>query len=433
MIIIKLKCYSELMITKILNGSLFKASIIYIMANFIQAAIPFFVLPIMTRFLTPEDYGIVSMFSVLVSIMTTFVGLNVHGAIARQFYEKDSIDLPQYLTNCFYILIFSAATTALITLSFSKWISQVTEFPRNWLWAVLLVCIGQFTITILLTLWQVQQKAIQYGVLQIAQTLVNVSISLVFVVLLGMNWQGRIQAQVIAACLFASLAVLILFQENWFKPGFNPIYVKNALNFGIPLIPHTLGGLAIATTDRILITNLVGIQDTGIYVVGSQIGMIISILATSFNNAYSPWLYEQLKKENILLNLKIVKMTYIYDFCILFLAISLSTTIPFFLNLLVGEKFVSSSQFIIWIALGGAFQGMYYMVTNYIFYAQQTHLLAWVTFLTAAINLISSYFLIIWNGAIGAAQGTMLAFLLSFLMTWFLSAKVYKMPWNLQV
>lgn len=50
------------------------------------------------------------------------------------------------------------------------------------------------------------------------------------------------------------------------------------------------------------------------------------------------------------------------------------------------------------------------------------------------INLISSYFLIIWNGAIiGAAQGTMIAFFLSFLMTWLLSAKVYKMPWNLKV
>jgi len=422
-----------MILKKSLYNPLIRSAGIYTLSNIFNSLIPFFILPIMTRCLTPEDYGIVSMFSVLVSIMTTFVGLNVHGAIARQFYEKDSIDFPQYLTNCFYILIFSAATTALITLSFSKWISQVTEFPINWLWAVLLVCIGQFIITILLTLWQVQQKAIQYGVLQIAQTLLNVSISLVFVLLLGMNWQGRIQAQVIAVGIFASLALLILFQENWFKPGFNPIYVKNALNFGIPLIPHTIGGLAIATTDRILITNLVGIQDTGIYVVGSQIGMIIGLLATSFNKAYSPWLFSQLKKEDVLLNLKIVKLTYVYDFCILMLAITLATTVPFFLKFLVGEKFVSSSQFIIWIALGGAFQGMYYMVTNYIFYAQKTHLLAWVTFLTAVINLISSYFLIIWNGAIGAAQGTMLAFLLSFLMTWFLSAKVYKMPWSFKI
>ncbi|ANV86370.1 lipopolysaccharide biosynthesis protein [Picosynechococcus sp. PCC 7117] len=416
---------------KSLYYPLIQSAGIYTITNILNSAIPFLVLPIMTRFLSPEDYGIVSMFSVLVSMMATFIGLNVHGAIARQFYEKESIDFPKFITNCFYILIASSVLTGLVTLFLSGWISQITQFPRKWLSAVFLVCIGQFIITILLTLWQVQKKPIQYGTYQIIQTLINVSFSILFVVFWGMNWQGRIYAQVIAVGIFASLALLILFRENCFKPRFSFFYIKNALDFGIPLIPHTLGGLAIATTDRILITNLVGIQDTGIYVVGSQIGMIISILATSFNRAYSPWLFSQLKKEDVLLNLKIVKLTYVYDFCILMLSITLATTAPFFLKFLVGEKFVSSSQFIIWIALGGAFQGMYYMVTNYIFYAQKTHLLAWVTFLTAVVNLISSYFLIIWNGAIGAAQGTMIAFFLSFLMTWLLSARVYKMPWNL--
>jgi O-antigen/teichoic acid export membrane protein len=412
--------------------SLSQAAIIYTIANIIQAAIPFLVLPIMTRFLSPEDYGIISMFSVLVSIMTAFVGLNVHGAIARQFYEKESINFSKYLTNCFYILIFSAALTGLITLLLSGWISQVTQFPRNWLWAVFLVCVGQFIITMLLTLWQVQQKPIQYGTCQILQTLINVSFSILFVVVLGMNWQGRIQAQVIAVLIFAGFSLLILFRGNWFEFKLDISYVKNALNFGVPLIPHILGGLAITTTDRILITNLIGLEDTGLYVVGSQIGMIIGILATSFNKAYSPWLFSQLKKEDKLLNLKIVKLTYVYDVCILILATLLSFTLPLFMQFLVGEKFVKSSQFVLWIALGGAFQGMYYMVTNYIFYAQKTYLLAWVTFFTAVINLITSYFLINLYGSVGAAQGTAIAFLLSFLMTWILSAKVYQMPWNLK-
>ena len=88
---------------------------IYVLANILNSAIPFLVLPIMTRFLSPEDYGIVSMFSVLVSILTTFIGLNVHGAIARQFYEKESMNFQQYIANCFYILIFSTALIHLIT------------------------------------------------------------------------------------------------------------------------------------------------------------------------------------------------------------------------------------------------------------------------------------------------------------------------------
>ncbi|NEO28315.1 MAG: oligosaccharide flippase family protein [Kamptonema sp. SIO4C4] len=281
----------------------------------------------------------------------------------------------------------------------------------------------------MLTLWQVQQKPIQYGILQVIQTSITVFFSLVFVIAWRMDWQGRIQAEVITAVIFTAISLLLLFRGGWFQFGFNSNYVRNALNFGIPLIPHTLGSLAIVTTDRILITNLVGIKDTGIYVVGSQIGMIILMIATSFNKAYVPWLYSQLKKNDFLIKKKVVKLTYFYYIVILLLAIILSLTSPLFLNFIVGKNFVDSKPFILWIALGSAFKGMYYMVTNYIFYVEKTHLLASVTFLTAIVNLASSYFLIHWNGSIGAAQGTMLAFMMSFLLTWFLSAKVYQMPW----
>ena len=91
--------------SRIFKNSLISSSITYTISNIVNLAIPFLLLPVMTRFLSPEDYGIVSMFSVLVSIMTSFVGLNVHGAIVQQFYEKDSINFPKYLTNCFYIMI----------------------------------------------------------------------------------------------------------------------------------------------------------------------------------------------------------------------------------------------------------------------------------------------------------------------------------------
>jgi Na+-driven multidrug efflux pump len=72
---------------------------------------------------------------------------------------------------------------------------------------------------------------------------------------------------------------------------------------------------------------------------------------------------------------------------------------------------------------------MYYMVANYIFFAERTGLLALVTISTALINIPLTYVLIRLNGGIGAVQGTALALLLSFLLTWVVSARVYPMPW----
>jgi Na+-driven multidrug efflux pump len=54
------------------------------------------------------------------------------------------------------------------------------------------------------------------------------------------------------------------------------------------------------------------------------------------------------------------------------------------------------------------------------------------SFLSAGINVILNYFFIKANGAIGAAQATIVTFLIIFILTWILSARVYKMPWLLK-
>lgn len=96
------------------------------------------------------------------------------------------------------------------------------------------------------------------------------------------------------------------------------------------------------------------------------------------------------------------------------------------------RNFKGAGIYVLWIALGYAFNGMYKMVVNYIFYVKKTYILAWITFITATINVILSYYLIKLNGALGSAQGTMLAFFFSYIFTWILSSRVYKMPWNLR-
>jgi O-antigen/teichoic acid export membrane protein len=387
-------------------------------------------LPILTRFLTPLEYGIVAMFQVLVGIVGIFSGLATHGAISRQYYERETINISKYITNCFYIWIVSSLFIGLVFYLFSEWISHFTDFPAEWLWAVLVVSAGQFIVSVVLILWQVQIKPIPYGTFQILLTLINVGLSLWFIVGFGMGWQGRVDGQVLAYLIFASLGLFILWKNGWLnKWTYESDYVKHALGFSLPLLPHSLGMWAIVMTDRILITNMVGVADTGVYVVGTQIGMIIGLLQHSFNQAWVPWLFSQLKKEDETIKLKIVKITYLYDILIFIAAILLVWISPWLLDFFVGNDFSGANDYVLWIALGYAFNGMYKMVTNYIFYAQKTAYLAAMTFLTAIVNIGLSYLLIRINGTVGAAQGTMLAFLLSFILTWIIANKTYKMPW----
>ena len=418
-------------IQSVLASRLGKAAGIYTFANIINSSIPFLLLPVMTRYLSPYDYGIVAMFQVLLGIMGVLVGKSIKSAVARQYYERESIDLPAYVTNCLSVVALSTAGVALLVWMFSGFIATATAFPAEWLWAVLAVAVGQVITLLVLTMWQVQDKPYKYSKFQVSLSLVNAGLSIWLVVSVGMNWEGRINAQIIAFTVFAIIGLVILGRAGWLKWSFNTIYIKQILNYTVPLMPHTLGMLAISMTDRILITNMVGIGDMGIYVVAVQLGMVIGLLVDSFHSAWTPWLYSRLKKDELALKYRIVKFTYFYYVAILIIALVYTAFTPWIIELMVGKEFASAEHFIIWIALGFAFHGMYRMVTSYIFYVRKTSWLAGITFFTAVANVILSYFLIKLNGTVGAAQGTMLAYFISFVLTWIAAARLFKMPWVL--
>ncbi|AMC01349.1 Polysaccharide biosynthesis protein [Aerococcus viridans] len=415
---------------KYLNNSLIKNTSIYTLTSILNSAIPFLMLPILTRHLTPEDYGIVSMFTLLVTFIVPFIGLNLNGAITRQYYDREKINISEYAGNCIFILLINSIFVGSIFYFSSAFIARTASFPSRLLWSVLIFAVSQFICSILLSLLQVKKKALLYGIFNIIQTSLNLGISIFFVVYLGLGYTGRIYGMVITLALFALISLFILIKKKWVKFVIKKEYIKHALMFGIPLIPHVLSGTIISMTDRFFITSMVGLAATGVYTVGYQVGTIINLLSTSFNNAYVPWLYEKLKENQYTTKIKIVKFTYIYFVGILLLALGLGILAPIFLSVFLGKAFNESSVYVIWIALGYAFNGMYLMVVNYIFYEQKNSTLAMVTFATAFLNIVLNYFFIREFGAIGAAQATTIIFAIKFVVVWILSAKVHKMPWK---
>jgi O-antigen/teichoic acid export membrane protein len=416
---------------RMLRSDLVASSGIYTIATVVNAGIPFLLMPILTRYLTPGDYGLVSMFFVLSAVATPLVGLNVHGAISVRYFDGKEPDLPRYIGNCFFILFLSTGIVCLAATVFAGPIRSLTMLPGHWLLAAIFVAFGQFVVQILLTLWQAENRPKSYGVFQVLQTSINLGLSILLVVSLGRMWEGRLEANLITTVVFAFAAFAILWKSGRVRFRFDGNRVKDALRFGVPLIPHALGGMLILQTDRIFITSMVSVADAGIYTVGFQIAFIVELLASSFNRAYVPWLYRKLHENDLLEKRKIVRFTYAYFALCLLFAIGLSLVAPWFLGFFVGREFTGAYRYIIWISLGFAFSAMYYMVSAYIFFAGRTHLLAWVTILSALLNILLNYLLIRRNGPVGAAQASAVAFLVSFLLTWALGNRAYRMPWAL--
>lgn len=412
--------------------SLFKSAGIYTLTNIINSAIPFLLLPVFTRYLTPYDYGIVATFQILISFIAPFIGLSLNGAISVKYYDKSDVCLPKYISNCIAIVFTSTIILSFIFWLFAGSISTLVAFPAEWLWSIIIVAFGQFLVQVALAMWQIQMKPVPYGIFQLLQTTINILLALVMVVAFKMGWQGRIIAQICCDCGFGTIALFVLYKNKWLKFEFDNKYVSSALKYGVPLIPHAVAGWTIAAIDRVFISKLIGVADTGVYTVGYQIAMIIGIIEFSFNNAWVPWLFHNLSSNDYLVKLKIVRVTYVYVIVMISLALLLSFTAPLVINILVGKQFYDSVRFIFWLALGRGIYAMYFMTCNYLLYRNRTVLLAFATVSSAAIHSAITYVLIKANGAVGAAQAGVISTLALIIMTWYFANKIYPMPWRLK-
>lgn len=417
------------LLSTIIKSSLFKAAGIYGVLNVIRQLIPFLLLPVITHYLTPTDYGTLAMFNVVISFVYIFVSLNLDGAIGREYFDREKINFPNYVANCLGTGTVCLILFIPIIYVFGPMSESVTGIPHELLWVVLVVAYCRYIMQVLLVIWQSSMRAVSYSAMQIAQIVAEVSFTVFFVVVLKMGLQGRVDAVLITGVTFAVVAFVFLLKGGWLKAGFNPAYLRMAFSFGIPLIPHVLGGIAISMTDRALLMNMVGPEQTGLYFIGFQIGNAINMAVWAFNQAWNPWLFEQLKKDDEAIKLKIVKFSYLYCLGIIFMALAVWAVSPILFKYFIGPNFAGGLEVVVWIALGSAFLGMYYTVGCYITYTRKTHILSWITFLVGIINLFVSYFLIKSNGYVGAAQGTMIAYFISFVLTWALAIKVYPMPW----
>ena len=406
-------------------------SIIYAVGDIVNKAVPFLMLPILTKYLTPEDYGLIASFLAFVAFLSIFIGLSVQGAVNVSFFKLSSEKLRVYIVNAILLLCISTSVVFIVILLFDTSISERLLLDKEWIYIVVLVSLSQFLTTLNLTLWIAEERPKPYALYQFLQTVLITILSLVLIVGYELDWRGQVLSFIIGTVSFAMLSLLLMKQRNYLKLEYNRNDMKDLLNFGLPLIPHQLGGWLSTNGDKLLLISLLGATSTGLFVVGYQIGMIMGIVVTAFNKAWSPYLYKKLSSNPTLDDkIKIVKFTYLYFIGIMILIVLLNFLSDIIFTYILDASFAASQEFVIYILIAYGFSGMYYMVGNYILYEKQTKLLASITFSVAIVQIMLSYLFINTYGAIGVAYSSVISFATTFILVFIASYRVYPMPWR---
>lgn len=389
---------------------------------------PFLLLPILTRYLDPSEYGIVAMFLFVVVLIEPFVALGLNGALSVKYFDR-SVDLGAFLGTGFGVVIIAAVVALAVLLGAGPLVVDVTQVPLSWILIAVLVVVARTVVSAGLELLRVQERAAAYGLILNAQSLALVALAIIMVVTLSLGWPGRVAAEVIAWSVFAVAALVFLVRSGSLRVTFEARHARDLLLFGLPLIPHTLGAVVMVQAERGIITNVVGLDATGQYTVAYQLGAVVQLAAAAFNSAYAPWLFRNLSDPDGLPRRDLVRLTYGIGAGLIVLAVLVAVAMPTLAGVLLGAEYAAAGAFIGWLAVGFLFSGLYYLVTNYIFFAQRTAWLALITISVAIGHVVLTYVLVVAQGAIGAAQAMAVSYGVSFVLTWIVSAMVFPMPW----
>lgn len=420
------------MLKNLRNGSLISGSGVYLIATLINASIPFLLLPILTRHLTPEEYGVVAVFQVWCSLLAVICGLNSYGAATRKHYDYDEPDkhMGDYISACVAILVISSLIVAIFILLFLGPLSGVLGLSQGWILAGVLYAVGNFVVQLRLRQWQVRKKPIKYGQFQISQSALNAGFSLFLVVIIAIGVDGRLIGITSAMILFGGFGALLLWRDNLLRFSWQPTLMKDALSFSVPLLPHFIGGFLLLTVDRAVISSVLGLEAAGHYMVAMQLALALNLLLQSIHKAYVPWLFERIKRDSSEEKRQIIKGTYIY-----FLGLAVISLLAFLVGkpvlvFIAGESYEPAGDIIGWLVLAQAILGMYYMVSSYLIYAKKTQQMSKITIVSGSVNIALLLILLETYGLVGAAWAVCAGAIVQFLSTWYMASRAIAMPWS---
>jgi O-antigen/teichoic acid export membrane protein len=384
----------------------FTAGMAYTIGNLLLRGIAFLSIPIFTRLLSPSDFGLYSVFVSYESILFLFVGLCLHSSIRAANIEfKSSID--DYVSSIFLMVLCNAVLFFLGSLIFGKAINNISGFATPILFLMVTQAISSAILAIYNNKISLSYNYKMYLFLTSFSAVGNVLFSIVLIlsVFKETPYMGRIIGTVIPVFLAACFLVIKQFKKN--KPAFNKEYWKFGFFYSLPIIPHGFSQVLLAQFSRIMIQNMVGNVETGLFSFAFTIAMIPRIIATSLDTAWGPWFFERYRNKEIT-TIRHRANQYVMIFSSII--VSIAAISPEIIHIMAPNIYWNSVYIVIPAILGSYFTFLYYLPASIEYYEKKTGYIAIGTVLSGIINILLTYYAIKEFSYIHAAYATVLAY-----------------------
>ena len=392
---------------------------VYSLMNLVTKMGSFIFLPIITRLLTQEEFGIVGTLAPITSLFTVILGLGLYNAQMKKYVDLkgNEDEFGSYMfSSTLIIVVFNVLTYIfLFTPPAQKLFSYIVDLSKVSYYPLIIVSILIATSNALnnlaVTLFRMKRMYMKVAIGSVVSLFTTYILAIYFIQYLKWGVFGNQFANLIALLI----VFLFYFKDYFGKFRFklNLDYVKYSLRNGLPLIFIELTDQVVNLSDRLVLAKFVSFAVVGGYTLAFTGGRVLSVVTGSFVNSWTPEFYEAMKEDRT--NPKITRSIENFIAIILF-----------------PSKYYQAINYMALILAGIVVQALFCL--DYFFHFHEDSIyIFYFTMFAMIFNLVGNIIFIPKFPEIGpiiAAWTTLLAFLFRAIMEMAIIKRKYKISFN---
>ncbi len=379
-------------------------------------------LPVFTYYLSPEDFGTLSMITLTMTVLALIYNSGVVSASARLYFDtEDEAEHKRIFGSAFWFFIFFPLLVLLAAIIFGdmffgKIFKNFSFYPYGFL-AIILSFFSQPK-----RIWA-QLQVVSYHVPKLAMYtfiafLISLLSSILFVVILKMGILGRVLGMFVGPIFLFVVSFVEI--QKYAARFFSFSKMVEILKFGFPLIFAIWAYSLLNLTDRYMLERMTSLKQLGFYDIAHRIAVVPLFISMGFRQMWTPIFYDNMNSKNYriisrLMSLFVFGMSFVCAVIILF-------SKEVFL-LIINERYVESIAIVPWIVLGTFFLGALPISNAFLGYEKKFKQTSIIATIASLMNIVLNYFLINKIGVIGAALATSISYCAYFLMSITLTRK----------
>jgi O-antigen/teichoic acid export membrane protein len=411
-----------------------KHTAIYSLGNLGAKLIGLLLLPIYTEYLSPSQYGVLSILEITSQFAVAVLSLKLASGMLRWCSQENdekkrkSIVFTTYITVIFTLLFFNLGV-APFSGSFSKLLFDTNDlsfyFDILWLWASFEI-LNQTTINLI----RFKEKSSLFVLLFLSKLTIILGLNIYFLVFLELGVKGIIISQLIGNLVMFIATIPIILKNINFKFSYQILIEMS--RFSVPLIFSTISMMVLTLSDRYMIRYFLNFSEVGIYSLGYKLASVINLfLIQSFQMGFLPIAYKTFDKPGAPRFFSKVTTYYIYVMVFMALVIVFFSKEVIILFAFSNPNYWVAYTVVPLLTFSFILRGINYVVSLGLHYVKKTKYNGRIVLIAAVVNILLNLVLIPEFGIYGAAYSTIISTFLMMVLFYIFSQKHYPIQYEI--